>query len=157
MYIIIINIFTNLSFHDFLLISLNKPISKYITVAIMNIKLFILIIYAIIVRIDANIGYRIFLVSVYLIIKYTANRHRAILGMSPYTNVESIGRDTNVKINVNNNTLLLLCSLANCLFILYNAKTVKQIHITFNTLKDSIKSKFIILKNILNTNASEIC
>ena len=74
----------------------------------MNIRLFILIIYAIIVKIVANIGYLIFFVSVYFIIKYTANKQNAKLGMSPYIKVESIGIVKKVKVKTSINTLFTL-------------------------------------------------
>ena len=40
--------------------------------------------------------------------KYTENSPNAMLGISPYINVRSIGIDKNVNINVNNKTLLVL-------------------------------------------------
>ena len=40
--------------------------------------------------------------------KYTENRHKARLGISPYMNVDSIGIDMKVNISVNNSALLIL-------------------------------------------------
>src|SRR5699024_5695669 len=131
---IITAVASRLSFHGFLVIPLNKFNNKYITVAIINIRLFILIIYASIVKSEANTGYCHFFVSVYLIIKYTERRHSARLGISPYINVESIGNDINVSIKINSNILFILYFLDNCTPILYIENTIKIFAKIFNTL-----------------------
>ena len=109
------------------------------------------------VKSDANIGYFISFVSVYLIIKYTENRHNAKLGVSPYINVASIGKDIKVNINVNNKTLLVLYFFDSCLHILYNANTISKLHIILKPLNIINWSKCIILNKTLKTNAREIC
>ena len=157
MYIIIIPMLIPVFFISFLLNSFIVFNIRYIVVAITNIKLFILIILAIDVKIVAMIINLYFLLSIYFIVKYTANKHNAKLGISPYMNVVNIINGTNVSISINGSIVLVLYCFDNCLVILYIATTINTAEITFTILNTPISSKNIILKIILYTNDNGIC